>query len=275
MNFLVLAAGRSGSTMLVNYLSSHPNVRCHHEPFNQNGWHKQIKDYDNVADALDHLDQYGLSIPLYSKISSSIQKGIGLHRGRLVADPFKNKNKIKLEGFKITWSQTDLILESIQSWLSQKSDVKILYLYRYDYLARFVSYHLAHTTGVWNSSHKQSDHKPFKASTISFKNFCDSEMRLEEKILKTLLSLNPNVSFLSYEDLVSDPTRAINKQLNFLGCDDIDRLNLFTRKLIIKPLDQLVSNFADLDSELSNKTGNENRLKWIDRIISKYTDTKY
>ena len=100
-------------------------------------------------------------------------------------------------------------------------------------------------------------------------------MRLEEKILKTLLSLNPNVSFLCYEDLVSDPTRAINKQLKFLGCDDIDRLNLFTRKLIVKPLDQLVSNFADLDSELSNKTGNENRLKWIDRIISKYTDTKY
>jgi len=218
MNYIILAAGRSGSTMLVNCLSSHSNVRCHHEPFNQHGWHDQIQHYSNSTDALKHLDKHGLSIPLNKKVISLIQKKLRLHRGRIIIDPFKNENKITSEGFKITWAQTSNMFEPMKMWISSKEEIKVIFLYRYDYLARFVSYQLANVSGVWNSSHKKYSYEPFNISAISFKKFCDSESRIENKMLEMLSSLNRNVSFLSYEALVDNPLELTNKQFHFLGC---------------------------------------------------------
>jgi len=262
MNFLVLASGRSGSTMLVNCLSSHPNVRCHHEPFNQNGWHEQIQHYKNSKDALNHLDHHGLSIPVSDKITSLIQQRLRLHKGRLIIDPFKNENSLVSQGFKITWAQANAMFESMNQWLCEKEDIKILFLYRRDVLARFVSYQLANMSGVWNSSHKEYTYAPFRVCSKSFNNFCDSEVILENKMLEMICSSNKQVSFICYEDLIENPLRATNEELNFLGCSNINQLNVVTKKVIANPINELVTNYQELNSDEVNKDANNKRREW-------------
>ena len=266
MNFLILAAGRSGSTMLVNCLSSHPNVLCHHEPFNNNGWHKQIRNCPSALDALNHLDNNGLSIPLTSKLVSLVQKELGFHRGRIIIDPFKNRNTISSEGFKITWAQSNTMFDSMKKWISQKENMKLIFLYRHDVLARFVSYQLANMSGIWNSNRKNYSYKPFKISTISFKQFCDSEIKLESKMLEMISSSNTDVSFMAYEDLVSDPLKTTNMGLNFLGCNNISHLNIVTTKVIATPIRELIINFDELKSDVVNNSAQESRDRWKQRI---------
>lgn len=261
MNFIILAAGRSGSTLLVNCLSSQPNVRCHHEPFNQNGWHKELRPFNNPVQALNHLDSYGLSIPTYKKISSIIQKKLRVHRGSLVIDPFKRKDNIKAEGFKITWAQADMMFGDMSKWLSNKDDMKCIFLYRYDYLARYVSYQLAHANGLWNSSYKTHNSEPFKVSKILFKIFCDKEILLEQKLWDMLTASNVQLSLLSYEDFVKNPLENVNTELGFLDCGSLEFLEPVTTKLVMSPLNELVINFNDLQSKKTNELAHEKRLE--------------
>lgn len=266
VNFIVLAAGRSGSTLLVNSLSNHPSVRCHHEPFNQHGWHSDLLHTKQPAEALDYIDKKGLSIPLYLKIYSFIQTFVGKSKGKIVVDPFKNRNSISNEGFKITWAQAASMIQSLESWLSNKQQMNCLFLYRYDYLSRFVSYQIARKSGVWNSSHKNIAPESFKVSQKALQDFFDTEVEKEIQLLQMLASAKVNLSPLSYEDLVSKPLEVVNDQLAFLGCQPIPKIKLFTQKVISKPLEKIVSNIEDLPIEELNKYGHEQRLALLKKI---------
>lgn len=252
MNFIILAAGRSGSTLLVNCLSSHQHVRCHHEPFNQNGWHQDLKEYKNPIEALSYLDSNGLSIPIHKKTLSLLQKASGIHRGGLIIDPFKNQTKVKAEGLKITWAQASPMLGDIKTWVDNKNDMKCIFLYRHDYLARFVSYRLALINQRWNSSHKSHNCEPFSVSKIEFRQFCDREIALEKKIWAMLAQSKVEVSILSYEELIANTLKNVNQQLTFLNCDSLNRLESVTKKLVTKPMDKLITNFHDLESKKVN-----------------------
>ena len=259
MDFLILAAGRSGSTFLVNSLSHHPNVRCHHEPFNQNGWHPNLLHAKNPDEALNILDTSGLPAPLYKKLYSAIQSRIGIHRGKIIVNPFKKEDEILHKGFKITWAQANPIQSSLERWFLNKEGFKCVFLYRHDYLARFVSYQIAHTSGVWNSSYKKISPEPFKVSQIALQKFFDTEIKLEAKLLKMLINAGVEISVLSYENLVKDPLLIVNEQLSFLGCNNLAEINLTTKKVIAKPMAEIVENIDDLSIEQMNNFGHEKR----------------
>lgn len=247
--------------MLVNSLSAHPRIRCHHEPFNQNGWHPQLVEFSQPIDALNYLDTHGLSIPIAKKISSAIQNKFGVHRGSLVIDPFKQRRKIAAQGFKITWAQANMMLADMTQWLNNKKDMKCIFLYRSDYLARFVSYQVAQANRLWNSSYRTHSIEPFTVSPREFKAFYEREIRLEQKLWNMLTTTSTRASLLSYETLVADPLQAVNAQMGFLGCDSLSTLETVTTKLVASPLSKLVLNFNELESESMNQLAHEERVK--------------
>jgi len=269
MNFIILAAGRSGSTLLVNSLSSHPNVRCHHEPFNQHGWHPDLSDKKSPDEALSYLSQKGLSIPLHIKAYSYSQHFIGRHRGKVVVDPFKKKSSVLHEGFKITWAQAASMISSLENWLSKNEQVRCLFLYRHDYLSRFVSYQTAHASGVWNSSYKKVTPESLNVSPTALQKFVDAEIKVETQLLRMLGVTGINLSALSYEDLSYKPLKVVNDQLNFLGCKSLPQINLTTHKVINKPIEDIVQNFSDLPTEELNRSGHEHRLEILEKIQNK------
>jgi len=245
--------------MLVNSLSAHPNIRCHHEPFNQNGWHEELKDFSQPIDALNYLDSNSLSISMAKKISSAIQNKLGVHRGSLVIDPFKQQSKIAAQGFKVTWAQASMMLGDVTEWLANKEDMQCIFLYRADYLARFVSYQVAQAKRLWNSSYRTHTIEPFSVSPIEFRAFCDKEVRLEETLWRMLAETNTRASLLSYEALAENPLDAVNTQVNFLGCDGLSSLRAVTTKLVATPLEELILNFDELDSRKVNGLAEEKR----------------
>ena len=266
MDFILLAAGRSGSTLLTNYLSSHPHVRCHHEPFNQKDWHKELKGYSRPIEALKHMDQKGLSISNYRKIQSALRCALHLHNGGTVADPFKKDTQIESEGFKLTWTQANNMFEDISQWLMQKKHIKCIFLYRYDYLARYVSYELARSTGLWHSNSKIHNVEPFMVSKSAFEEFCEKQLAIEYRCLNLLAKSNTETFILSYEEMTKSPILKVNEVLDFIGHSSIKSGQVSTNKLVAADLDKLVLNFKALNDIGFNLHAHNKRLKYADDL---------
>ncbi|GAA6136259.1 hypothetical protein NBRC116583_00060 [Arenicella sp. 4NH20-0111] len=259
MNYILLAAGRSGSTLLTNYLSSHPVVRCHHEPFNQTGWHNEIKHYDRALNALNHLEKKGLTISNYKKLQSLGRSIVKRHNGSTHVDPFKKSKDIKCEGFKLTWAQGKPMLEDLGLWLTQNAHIKCVFLYRFDFLARYVSYKLSRKNKVWHSNSKPRDATPFEVDPVEFKAFCHQQQTLEQDFLTMLTNTKTNTFITSYEDLCKAPLSRVNEVFSFLRCPSINALKEVTTKLVVQDLESLVLNYKSLNSAAVNIEADEKR----------------
>ena len=58
LRYFVLAYGRSGSTLLANYLDSHPGLVCYPEPFNQGLWKDMVGYYGSLPNIIRSLYEY-------------------------------------------------------------------------------------------------------------------------------------------------------------------------------------------------------------------------
>lgn len=262
MDFILLAAGRSGSTLLTNYLSSHPNVRCHHEPFNQTGWHRELRMYERPIDALKHMDMHGLSISSYQKFKSALRGVLGIQNGSSLADPFKKNTQIESEGFKLTWSQANPMFDDTLQWLESQNKVKCIFLYRYDYLARYVSYQLARSNRLWHSGSKTHNVTPFTVSLASFEKFCQRQLDIEQKHLNMLARSKTQTFMVSYEEFTKNPISKTNEVLDFIGRSPIKAAEALTNKLVVDDLNMIVINFKTLNDMAFNQLAHNKRLKF-------------
>lgn len=256
--FFVLASGRSGSTMLVNYLSSHPLVRCHHEPFRKTGWHPDLLAYDKPLDALNHISRSGLNISNYRRVVSYAQSALNKSTGNTIVAPWKRFPEDGIEGFKLTWAQADSMKSQFKKWLVNQEGVKVILLGRDDVLARYVSYELAQRSGLWHASTPPKSHVKLQVDPQKFSLFVSSQEKQRNSMRELLLKTDCEFTNISYETLIANPETVMKGIFGFLGTTATRRLLRTTTKLVRPSLKDIITNYAELEQQgLVSKTESE------------------
>lgn len=235
--------------MLTNYLSSHPAVRCHHEPFRKRGWHPDLRCYNNSLDALDHITKHGLSISNYRRVVSCAQSLLKRSTGNTIVAPWKTLPKDGLEGFKITWAQAQAMQAPFNHWLGKQEHLRVILLSRQDVLARYVSYELAQKSGVWHASSATKTPVKLTIDPQKFRVFCALQ-ETQKNSMKTLLrQTNNNFIDVNYEDLVASTDETMHHIFDFLGTIAPQKLLHTTTKLVRSSLRDVITNYSELEQQ--------------------------
>ena len=216
--FIVLTRSRTGSTMLVSFLNSHPNIYAEGEIFRKlNG-----RDYKDIL------------VKTFSR------------------QPFY----IKAKGFKIFYFHPiDDDSDKIWDELRSLDDLRIIHLKRRNILRTIVSRKIASAQDVWatRSTQKLNDRRKKAVSfTIGeleqgFKKTRDAEDKGDREFSRHPLAT------VYYEDLVINPEGEFSKITEFLGVKYVSPIthlkkqNLESLRVLIKNYDELKSAFSETE----------------------------
>lgn len=209
--FIVLSRPRTGSTMLITFLNSHPNVHSEWEIFKTlNG-----RNYKDV-----------------------LAKAFG-----------KEPYYIKAKGFKIFYNHP-LDDESNDIWdnLMEMDNLWVIHLKRRNIFRTLISWKIASIQGVWEVTSSDRNISKNKAVTFTAKELEEGfeQTRMWEKYGDEMFKNHPLVS-VYYEDLVNDPEGTFCKITDFLGVQNVKpKTNL--KKQNPERLRDLVKNNDDLKS---------------------------
>jgi LPS sulfotransferase NodH len=206
-HFVILTAGRTGSSHLVSLLDSHPGLCCFGELF-------------RPAEA---------SFPFFyvSTDYSDPHEYLAWLAGRAGNRPM---------GFKLTMHCLETHPEA--EAVLQDRRVRVIFLRRVNLLAQAVSGKLAKTTGVWHSSGGRRD--PHAQVRISPKRIVGALRRLRERETALASLCREHAVFeIAYEELVS--TSVLNDLQQFLGVEPRPLVSLYQR-LDPRPLEEKIGN---------------------------------
>jgi LPS sulfotransferase NodH len=232
--FMITCPARSGSSMLVNLLRSHPEICSHDEVFSPQKVTGIIGKYlERIKENPDYVDE--LSGQRYSDPIWFLYA--------VVLDPQGKKSV----GFKL--KHDELVLpgyKMLRHEIAENRDLRIIHLRRNNLLRRYLSHYLAmHVTRV-----------TFAVGAMPIPEV--ARIRLDprecEKNFETILAREAEFAGLfaqhrgfhiSYEDFVNGQSRKLNALLEFLGVPP-RQLTTTTRKLGRDDLRQAIANFDEL-----------------------------
>ena len=206
--YLISCAARSGSTMLVQLLRSHPDVMSHGEVF-----------------AADSIGMLGGRYPGLRRADPDLSARLFEYRRKhpeafmydVVYDPQGKKAvgfKFKTdEAFKRRWGD-------IRRIVARDTDIKVIFLRRRDVLAQYVSHelvlrHNVPTLVVDPQVREQLAIKPFAISVPALLGYVDDLVRREQRAAQAYAD-HPSLH-VDYEDLV-DETHPVRRAItDFLG----------------------------------------------------------
>lgn len=204
--FIISCAARSGSTMLMFLLGSHPEIICHGEPYDHadkvghlDGRYRRVRSPDIEATLWLYLTQYPVAF-LYDVLFD--------HQDRKIAG-FKYKID---EAFGATRPHR----QDLQRSIVRDTDIKIIRLKRLDLLAQFISHEVSRRTGV---------HLVVKAPKPTVEPFSVSPRQVVDYFTETQRRYkradeayrNHRQMLVYYEDLVQEDHASRPALLEFLG----------------------------------------------------------
>lgn len=218
--FLILTRDRTGSNMLVQYLNSHPSIRC---------------DYEVLA-SLNGRSGPDLVESIYGK------------------QPFN----IKAKGFKVFYHHPSGVdqatVDGTWSALQSIPNLRLIHLRRLNILETAVSSKIAYESGVYGDLGKSSisqSHPPASKAVNSIIYPVDKLQSVFEKTRQCedqypkLFGNCPSLE-ITYEALISQPQAELSKICSFLGCNPSIRLTTNFRKQRSKSLRSVVANYDEL-----------------------------
>lgn len=275
--FLLLAYDRSGSTLLVNYLNSHPGVQCFHEPFNRRIWKDMVRHYGSIPEALDaHYDHNRVAENLRlreiaakrSALTKKLLFGVEKFRKMFPSARRRPTNKtadghgrLNAIGFKVTTTQVFKAIPDL--WQHIRADLpdKIVVLSRSSVIDRFLSCQIALKTGVWRSSVPvDRNDAPISVDYDEFRAFVDEEQRFDSRIREEIANADVEWLGISYEELVESRDVTLDKVFAFLDLDSPAALDGKLAKLSSGSAESRISNYAEL-TELAAGTIYEQYLR--------------
>ena len=221
--FVIIADLRTGSTLLSTSLNMHPRIRCYGELFHP----------DTFPDnQLDGRDRFTLS-------------------GREVVCEAFSAGGAEAAGFRaMVFLPMDSQPQWADSWdeLSNRDDLRVIYLTRRDELAQYASILVAQQTRVWHPSPDDPVLRPENRPRITidpqaFRRWTDERAALfaeRRRQLRGKRSLD-----LDYETLVSEWPSAIRNVQGFLDSDPI-ALEPAKQKQEKRALSDVVANYDEL-----------------------------
>ena len=218
--FLILTRDRTGSNMLVEYLNSHPSIRC---------------DYEVLA-SLDGRSGPAVVESIYGK------------------QPFH----IKAKGFKVFYHHPSGVDQASvdETWASLQSipNLRLIHLRRLNILEAAVSSKIAYESGVYgdlgNSNILNSRLRdPKETNSIIYpadklQSVFEKTRQCENQYPKRF-STCPSLE-ITYEALVSQPQAELSRICSFLDCNISSRLTTNFRKQRSKSLRSVLANYDEL-----------------------------
>ena len=232
-SFVLMAAERTGSNLLVGLLDSHPDVRAGGELFNA-----------RFVDA-DHIPWQGIEsdAELLAMRRADPVAFVDHAFGRMVRDG------ASAVGFKLLYNQADAARE-LTHHLAAAMSVKVIHLTRRNRLRRFVSHLLAEQADEWARSKDAppAEHRQVEVDFADFVVDCDEVAKAEQRCVDAF----DGHDFLHvvYEDLAADPLGVARGVVEFLGVDPDAELAVRSQKTGTRPLRETIANFDALDARL-------------------------
>ena len=225
--FIIFTHPRSGSSMTIHTLRSHPQIMGFGELFNDKRIGYNIKGYNNHLKKLDFLRRKDPIDFLERHIFTSY------------------RNDIKAVGFKLFSQQLDNEhFKDVWAWLVKNKDIKIVFLSRNNYLASLVSLLIASKTGKFGI--KDESERTNSRIMIDHQK-CVEEFQKMEIYQKDALKHfnNHEVLKVSYEEIVSDLDHIFYKFQRFLEVDPYEiRVNTIRQET--RPLSEVIVNYNQL-----------------------------
>ena len=229
--FVILTRDRTGSNMLVQYLNSHPSIRC---------------EYEVIA-------------------TLGVRSGPALVGSIYGKQPFY----IKAKGFKVFYYHpSDADQASIdETWFALQGipNLHLIHLRRLNILETAVSSKIAYESGVYGDLGKanklagqsiplatqQSIIYPADKLTAVFEKTREWEDNYPKRF-----GVCPSLD-ITYEALVAQPEVELRKICSFLGCNESVHLVTNFRKQRNKKLSNIVANYAELKEHFSGSSWEE------------------
>jgi LPS sulfotransferase NodH len=215
--FVIITRSRSGSSLLMGLLNSHPDVLAKGEMYRR----------------------------LY-----------GRNSGKLWNRIFSKKNKkISQVGFKIFYYHPlDSKDRSVWDFIKSDSNIRIIHLTRRDKLKTYLSKVIALKTDEWYNKKKKSklslEKRKVNLNPSDFIRECETIKSWEKSVATTFAS--HRVINVYYEDLVSDNSRVMSNIFRFLDISQVEVKPSYTKQNT-ESIDQLVLNYEEF-SEVVRKT---------------------
>lgn len=220
--FVVIAASRTGSTLLAGVLQQHPDVRCHGE-------------------ILDARETYGYrehDLPVSARRTAPARRAVRLRGSLAFYQRAMFETDHRRVGAKILYQQLfGVVNAQVVAWLTENESIDVVHLTRRDGLARFVSVARHDRVRRTSAAHRRVSGLGGRAGRIVARPIALREKRIAaatiridvdealEDIENQRLSgeraeamfAGHRVHRLVYEDLVADPDGELGRLADFLG----------------------------------------------------------
>jgi len=238
--FIVLSAHRSGTTLLLSSLESHPQIRCHKRVFTLNIIGNRFLAFDRPGS------------PFYQYRTASLQRRLDyMFRPKQLINDFMTElcaptNGVKTVGVRVVYAQADKHPQILE-W-AKKNEAGIIHLIRENSLKMIVSGETAQKRGL---HHSTSAVKPVTVRLHPFK-IKIQLMRLTNQIKKfrTILKDVPHLE-LTYESFVANRETETRRIFDFLGIDEFMPLTSNMVKLNPNSLENIIENYTEIKQILS------------------------
>ena len=219
----MLSEGRCGSTLLMQYLRSHPEITC----------------------------------PLTEPLNTTCLSASGLTDGNISDSTLLNYllawlvSWRKVAGCKIFCQQLEFYRIPLHRLLTALNDPPVLVLYREDVLATYVSLQLALKTDVWFTEEEAAEPAAIRVDVQDFARHADQQRERWRAALSAFAGRARNrLYFLSYEELSADKEGAMEGVFSFLGLSPCET-EAYSKKQNPFSLRETVENYAEIESSVS------------------------
>jgi LPS sulfotransferase NodH len=220
--FVVLGTQRSGTTLLITLLDSHPDVFCADEIFklNPSKIHHEEFSYRNYKDKkiYEFLEYY-----------------------------FKINNTFKAVGFKLMIDQLKVNPEILEFF--KKNNMKIILVERENTLKIYVSHLIAQRTNIWAFG------SPVKQTRISIDPgsiAAELDSINQKKEENRRISLEFDSLKVIYEKLIAKKEKTVMEILNFLNVNNKVELYSPLVKINTEELKDIIKNYKEIYGVLKN-----------------------
>lgn len=238
--FIISCAARSGSTMLVHLLRSHPEVVCHGEVFEPS--------------RIGQLDgNYALRRRLDPANEGRLMAYRSIRPDAFLYDVVFDTQGHRAVGFKFKSDEAfDPAYRDIADLIYRDTDIKILHLRRRNILDQYVSHQVVlQQSGVTLVAHDsaQTEPRPFVIDVKDLAEYALDVIHRERRAAAVYAAHRQGV--VDYEALVDSDPATRNRMQTFLGLNCMP-LSTPTRKIIKRNAD-LVENLEEVMAAMASK----------------------
>lgn len=241
-NFVIYTRGRSGSTVIVDHLESHPSIVCYNELFSPNGrsiWENRAERSDRTA-----LAPYDVFKDMRSQSAETGGREFYRPYLREMIDTARQDKPDACVGFKLLTYQANAHKRLMR--VLKKQQFAFLHLIRRNVVRQVISSFVANERGAWNRRDWTPPSDRYNLDMTKFSKRVKHNQSATEKDRALLPVLGVDHLTIYYEDYVDAPQPFLDRIHEFLGVEKADVTPTDLSIMTDRNLRNVVANYDEL-----------------------------